>query len=343
VFPRLMRLVPRHILFRYDNAGIVQAQYFRGSVIDEVVNGYLKDNTNKPVNVTFHHDILQSMLGLSGHEGSVLNTQTYSPFGSGLSQTGTSTNALQYTGREVDGETGFYYYRARYYDPITGRFVSEDPIGFDSGDVNFYAYVGNNPVNANDPSGEILNVFLGAGTSVALGYGISLITNQPYTSTDLLRDAGLGAVGAGILGKINTLNKLNEINQLTSAGRNLVTSGAAPKFTSTISQNLTKTEANKLGQSFVSQGEQFSFRAPALKVKTGNVQANFGSSVLKSSGNPKVITNIHANVTPLGTNVKEGFVGGIFGGTTSYAAANGGFVLYPNKSNTNQMTSVYAK
>ena len=46
-----------------------------------------------------------------------------------------------------------YHYRARYYDPIAGRFVSEDPITFGTGDANFYRYVQNNPVNNGDPSG----------------------------------------------------------------------------------------------------------------------------------------------------------------------------------------------
>jgi len=57
-----------------------------------------------------------------------------------------------FTGREWDPETGLYYYRARYYDPKLGRFISEDPIGFDGG-VNFYGYVGGNPVNRVDPTG----------------------------------------------------------------------------------------------------------------------------------------------------------------------------------------------
>jgi len=48
---------------------------------------------------------------------------------------------------------GFYYMRARYYDPEVGRFISEDPIGFEGGDVNLMAYVANNPVNGIDPSG----------------------------------------------------------------------------------------------------------------------------------------------------------------------------------------------
>ena len=49
-------------------------------------------------------------------------------------------------------ETGLVYYRARYYDPAVGRFVSRDPIGLQGG-INQYAYVGNNPVNLTDPLG----------------------------------------------------------------------------------------------------------------------------------------------------------------------------------------------
>jgi RHS repeat-associated protein len=56
------------------------------------------------------------------------------------------------TGRENDG-TGLYYYRARYYSPTLQRFLGEDPIGFAGGDVNLYAYVGNNPLRWRDPMG----------------------------------------------------------------------------------------------------------------------------------------------------------------------------------------------
>jgi RHS repeat-associated protein len=61
-------------------------------------------------------------------------------------------NRYGFTGREYDYQTGLYYYRARYYDPQQGRFISEDPIGFGGGG-NFYAYAGNSPINLTDPSG----------------------------------------------------------------------------------------------------------------------------------------------------------------------------------------------
>src|ERR1019366_3426819 len=58
-----------------------------------------------------------------------------------------------WTGREVDVETGLQYNRARYYDAATGRWISQDPLGFDAGDSNLYRYVNNGPTDAADPSG----------------------------------------------------------------------------------------------------------------------------------------------------------------------------------------------
>jgi len=61
-------------------------------------------------------------------------------------------NSYTYTGREWDKETGLHYYRARYYDPMEGRFISKDPIAFEGG-INVYAYTFNNPIRFTDPFG----------------------------------------------------------------------------------------------------------------------------------------------------------------------------------------------
>ena len=58
-----------------------------------------------------------------------------------------------YTGREWDPDADLYYYRARWYDPAVGRFISEDPLGFLAGDTHIQRYVGNSPVDFRDPSG----------------------------------------------------------------------------------------------------------------------------------------------------------------------------------------------
>jgi RHS repeat-associated protein len=62
-------------------------------------------------------------------------------------------DAFKFTAREYDYDTGLQYNRARYYDPMIGRWMSEDPLGFGAGDENLYRYVANNPVGAVDPTG----------------------------------------------------------------------------------------------------------------------------------------------------------------------------------------------
>jgi RHS repeat-associated protein len=81
------------------------------------------------------------------------NTYVYDSFGNLTNSSGTVTNPYQYTGRDYDPETGLRYYRAGYYDPASGRFISEDPIGFRAG-INMFEYVHNNPTNSIDPSGK---------------------------------------------------------------------------------------------------------------------------------------------------------------------------------------------
>jgi RHS repeat-associated protein len=79
----------------------------------------------------------------------------------------TSGNPFAFTGRE-DDRTGYYYYRARYYNPDQKRFIAADPLGFGGGDSNFYAYVGNNPINSTDPSGLITFIVPGGNNEFGL-------------------------------------------------------------------------------------------------------------------------------------------------------------------------------
>ena len=83
------------------------------------------------------------------------NSYVYDSYGRTLTVFESTPQPFTYTGRELDSESGLYYYRARYYDAQTGRFLSEDPIRFDGGDGNLYRYVRNNPVNLIDPQGTL--------------------------------------------------------------------------------------------------------------------------------------------------------------------------------------------
>ncbi len=95
-------------------------------------------------------DALGSTMALTDSTGAQQATYSYGPYGS-MSITGSTTNSYGYTGRESDG-LGIDYYRARYYNPQTGRFISEDPMGFRAG-PNFYAYAGDDPIDFIDPFG----------------------------------------------------------------------------------------------------------------------------------------------------------------------------------------------
>ncbi len=103
----------------------------------------------------FLPDALGSTVALADSSGALSTRYTYSPYGATTAEGPASSNTYQYTGRENDG-TGLYYYRARYYDPAKGRFISSDPIGL-AGGLNTYTYVENNPLSFTDPFGLMGN------------------------------------------------------------------------------------------------------------------------------------------------------------------------------------------
>lgn len=100
----------------------------------------------------YEADGVESTTSLSGSSGTLTNTYTYDSFGNLTASTGTARNYFEYTGRELDQETGLGYYRTRYYDYSVGRFINEDPARFAAG-ANFYPYVRNSPVRLADPYG----------------------------------------------------------------------------------------------------------------------------------------------------------------------------------------------
>ncbi len=97
----------------------------------------------------YHYDGQGNVIALSDNTGGASENYIYDPYGKTETNTG---NVYRHKGRRLDFETGYYYYRARYYDPEIGRFLSADPIGYGDG-LNMYAFVGNDPMNYRDPSG----------------------------------------------------------------------------------------------------------------------------------------------------------------------------------------------
>ena len=105
----------------------------------------------------------KSTIALANGEGKVKTTYTYDPFGTTTTEGTASTNPYQYTGRENDGD-GLQYNRARYYSPANGRFIGQDPTGFEASGANLYPYTLGDPMDFTDPMGRsILGVVEEAG------------------------------------------------------------------------------------------------------------------------------------------------------------------------------------
>jgi RHS repeat-associated protein len=138
--------------FTYDGDNVFEDTTSTG-VITEYLNGPGIDNKlrQKMGNTLYYfaQDHLGSTTALTDSKGALVERQNYDAYGNSA---GSNRTRYGFTGRELDSLTGLMYYRARFYDPQLGRFISEDPIGL-SGGINQFTYVHNNPQNAIDPSG----------------------------------------------------------------------------------------------------------------------------------------------------------------------------------------------
>jgi RHS repeat-associated protein len=157
----------------YDGVNLAQ-ELSSGTAVVNYLNGLKLDEaysrTDSTSTLTYLADNLGSTAALTDNTGSVQTSYTYEPYGNTTASGSTSSNSLQYAGRENDG-TQLYYYRARYYSPTYGRFASEDPIGL-AGGINTNAYVGGNPISRRDPLGLwsiIIEWYEGVGGAVILG------------------------------------------------------------------------------------------------------------------------------------------------------------------------------
>jgi RHS repeat-associated protein len=157
----------------------------------------------------YQYDGLGSVRSLTDRKGMTKALYYYDVFGKPLITASHVDNDFQYTGEQVDDETGLIYLRARYYDPEIGRFISRDPFaGFDTApqSLNRYTYVQNNPVVYTDPSGKVAPALVIGGAAVigALAnagwyYGVDVrMRGQPFSAVTFGGRLTGGAVGGAV-------------------------------------------------------------------------------------------------------------------------------------------------
>jgi len=166
----------------------------------------------------FLTEALGSLVATTDSAGGVQSEVTYEPFGA--TEISSPSPAYRFTGREHDEPLYLYYYRARYYHTDLQRFISEDPIEFDGGDVNLYVYVANNPLSFIDPlgldknqcagaSGGLLvgtaNLSAGFGDIITSGLGATYLFGIP-SGTEAIRQLWLETPGLPTTGAPDVVN-----------------------------------------------------------------------------------------------------------------------------------------
>ncbi|MEL7567559.1 MAG: RHS repeat-associated core domain-containing protein [Dehalobacterium sp.] len=141
-----------------------------------------------------HGDVVKLVDG----SGTIKNTYAYDEWGNIVSKNETITNPIRYAAGYYDEESGMYYFQARYYDPMVGRFISEDSYEGDVTNplsINPYIYCLNNPLIYDDESGHFVATILGA-LSGAVIDGLS----AAIQGKDILTGIVSGATGGAIAG-----------------------------------------------------------------------------------------------------------------------------------------------
>jgi RHS repeat-associated protein len=143
----------QNIVLETDGSNIIQSVYS----LEPVLFGNLVSQRRSGATSYYLFDALGSTRQLAGSAGSVTDTYLYDSWGNVLAAAGPTVNWMRYVGRlgyYLDTDLAAYYLRARFYDPVSGRFLSQDPLGIDES-INLFIYVMDSPLGFFDPGGMV--------------------------------------------------------------------------------------------------------------------------------------------------------------------------------------------
>jgi RHS repeat-associated protein len=197
----------------YDAAGNLLAEADTSGITRYYIHGagLLAMVTSGGTPYCYHFDATGHTIALTDAGKTVVNKYAYTPFGVLAGEEEAVEQPFKFVGQfgVMTEDNGWYYMRARYYDPEMGRFISEDPLGFGGGDVNLYAYVSNNPINQVDPFGlyDLENYFYDSVTGTTDNPGefaayqnadyqvATEVTGQVLATTSIGSATALGVIG----------------------------------------------------------------------------------------------------------------------------------------------------
>jgi RHS repeat-associated protein len=191
-----------NVALAYDGANVLRKSYVTG---DEPGAAYAVDEAG--ATHFYLRDGLGSVVALVDEAGAVSERLTYGAWGE-LAAAPVIDATYTYTGHTYDPATGWYFARARWYDPAVGRFTSTDPLPC----LNPYPYASNDPINFSDPTGEAALAEYGATSSQSARQAILLREVGFYICGQLANAAilglGLGPNAMGQMGEDFIRNQL---------------------------------------------------------------------------------------------------------------------------------------
>ena len=199
-----------------DGSRNLKISYTNG--LNEVISRTEHDGETADT-IFFLYDANCNVNAIVDEAGELVKTFDYEEFGgphpAGVGETyltngNAENNKLLFAGGvgHLTDDSGLIYMRARYYDPASGRFVSEDPARNGS---NWYAYCGNNPVNFIDGSGQfaipaiVAAMIIGAVVGLGIYLGFQAVTGGEITGKGALEALGLGALGVLVVFALGVL------------------------------------------------------------------------------------------------------------------------------------------
>ncbi len=212
--------------------------------------------------------------------GEILQQLNYDAWGKVLQDSNPGFQPFGFAGGLYDTETGLVRFGARDYDAVTGRWTTKDPIGFEGEDTNLYTYVGNDPVNLIDPSGEIVPVLLGIWAAVEIGLAISDAYSTGQTLADPCASFGEKALSGGLF----------ILGAVAPGGGYSTTARLGPKATQEIAEGIYEFTARS-GKPYVGQ--------------SGDINRRLQQHIKSGKLDPSNLDNVQRTHVPGGKTARE--------------------------------------